>query len=107
MMDVGGVLFYGVGIVWFIFFLRIVWVNLKIRKRIKKLYPKFWEENMLVLFAGFGFAKDLIPKLLKEVEDPIMRHYKEQWDSAFKQMIIAIFITIVMFIGYIAIFVGF
>jgi len=103
-MNIDELFFYGLGVVWFIFFFRIVWINSKIIRRIKKLYPEFWEENMLHVYAS---PQLLIPELLKEVEDPVMRHYREQWDKALKQFVIAAFITIIAFIGYIAVFVGF
>lgn len=106
-MDIGELIFYALGFVWLISLARLGWMNFKIGRRIKEHYPKFWGDNMLVLFVGSRFAKNLIPKLLKEVDDPVMRLYQKQWERAFRQLLLAVFISIVIFIGYIAIFVGF
>ena len=95
--DIGEIFFYSIVATIIIFFFRIVFINIKIRRYIKKYHRDFWDNN-IHLFWGGGKGGPNIFQLVKRLNDPKIGEYKREWDKALKQLFLVTVIIILLVI---------
>ncbi len=100
MIDIDAILFYFVTVIIIIFFLRIVLINFKVIRYVKKNHRDFWEKN-LHLFLGGGIGGPNVFQLIKSLDDPEIRNYKNKWNRALKQFFLIILLIIILIVVYI------
>jgi hypothetical protein len=76
-MDIGKVLFFGVGIAWITLFLRIVIVVDRAIRYIKKMHPSEWENDIMLRLGVSGLGGSDVFSLAAKINDPKIESYRK------------------------------
>jgi hypothetical protein len=99
-MDTDAMLFYSVVAIITTFFLRVVFINIKVRRYIRKYHRNFWEENIHLFFGG-GKAGPNIFQITKSIDDPKIKYYKKKWNNALKQLFLVVLLVTILIVCHI------
>lgn len=102
-MNTDAILFYSIAVILTIFFLNIVFINIKVRKYVKKYHRDFWEKNIHLFFGGGRGGPNIFQVIERiGIKDSKIDDYKKEWKKALKQLFIIVLLVIIFSVSYIA-----
>lgn len=100
------IFFHMIQCLWVFFFLRIVLINHRAIRFIKRNYPKEWEDNFH-LFGTSPYGGNTIFDAFSEINDLEFKKFKQAYAAAIRQLFIVVLLSVVLIMLYIYIFIGF
>lgn len=100
-MNVGEVVFFVLAAIAIIPLLRLILIDMRTRRHIKKYHRQFWDEH-IGMFVGGGKVGPSVFQIAKGLNDPSIAILHEEWKKALKQLLLVAFFLVLFAIGHIA-----
>lgn len=100
------IFFHMIQCLWVFFFLRIVLINHRAIRFIKRNYPKEWEDKFH-LFGTFAYGGNTIFDAFSEINDLKFKKFEQAYVAAIRQLFVTVLCSIMLILMYIYIFIGF
>ena len=103
MIDPDAIIFYSMAVIITICIFRIVFINIKVGRYIKKYHHDVWEGNIWFSFyGGSGAVGSNIFQIIEKIgiNDHKIDDYKKEWEKALKQFFLAILLAAILVFCY-------
>jgi len=104
-MNTDAILFYSIVVMITTFCFRLVFINIKVRRYIKKYHHDVWEGN--IWFSFYGGSGAVGPNIFQVIEriglnDPKIEDYKKEWEKVLKQLLLVVLLAAILAFCYLA-----
>lgn len=103
-MNMDAIVFYSTAVIIIVFFFRVMLINIKVTRYVKKCHPNVWDDYKRLGSGGlFGAGSNPFQVINSlGLDDPKIEQYKIAWDKALKQLLFAVLLIIIFSFCYIA-----